>query len=63
MATLVEFSKTIQFIGIIHNPATIEIAPNWLGVTMQEPGVSTLVPAKLADLKAVVHHEAAIQLS
>ena len=62
-ATLVEFSKTIQFIVITHNPATIEIAPNWLGVTMQEPGVSTLVPAKLPDSKAVVQHEAAIQLS
>ncbi len=62
-ATLVEFSKTIQFIVITHNPATIEIAPNWLGVTMQEPGVSTLVPAKPPDSKAVVQHEAAIQLS
>ena len=62
-ATLREFSKTIQFIVITHNPATIEIAPNWLGVTMQEPGVSTLVPAKLPGSKAVVQHEAAIQLS
>ena len=62
-ATLEEFSKTIQFIVITHNPSTIEIAPNWLGVTMQEPGVSTLVPAKLPGSKAVVQHEAAINLS
>ncbi len=59
-ATLEEFSKTIQFIVITHNPSTIEIAPNWLGVTMQEPGVSTLVPAKLPGSKAVVQHESAI---
>ena len=61
--TLEDFSKTIQFIVITHNPATIEIAPNWLGVTMQEPGVSTLVPAKLPESKAVVQHEAAIPVS
>ena len=61
--TLEEFSKTIQFIVITHNPATIEIAPNWLGVTMQEPGISTLVPAKLPDSKAVVQHESAIPVS
>ena len=62
-ATLEEFSRTIQFIVITHNPATIEIAPNWLGVTMQEPGVSTLVPAKLPGSKAVVQHESAIPIS
>lgn len=57
---LVEFSDTIQFIVITHNPTTIEVAPNWLGVTMQEPGVSTLVPARLPDSKAVVRDQAAI---
>ena len=47
-ATLLEeFSKTTQFIVITHNPTTIERAPIWLGVTMQEAGVSTLVPARL----------------
>ncbi|CAN5357946.1 chromosome segregation protein SMC [soil metagenome] len=35
-----------QFIVITHNPTTIESANVWLGVTMQEPGVSTLVPAR-----------------
>ena len=58
--TLQEFSQTIQFIVITHNPATIEIAPNWLGVTMQEPGVSTLIPAKLPGSKVVVQQESAI---
>ncbi|MBV9529190.1 AAA family ATPase, partial [Sphingomonas sp.] len=44
---LVEFSKITQFIVITHNPTTIERAPVWLGVTMNEPGVSTLVPARM----------------
>jgi chromosome segregation protein len=44
---LKEFTGLCQFIVITHNPTTIEAAPVWLGVTMQEPGVSTLVPARL----------------
>lgn len=44
---LAQFRGSTQFIVITHNPTTIEAAPVWLGVTMQEPGVSTLVPAKL----------------
>lgn len=44
---LKSFSETIQFIVITHNPSTIEHAPVWLGVTMQEPGVSTLVPTRV----------------
>ncbi len=54
-ALLQEFVDRIQFIVITHNPATIESAPIWLGVTMQEPGVSTLVPARLPGEKARVH--------
>ncbi len=44
---LKEFSKTIQFVIVTHNATTIAASPVWLGVTMQEPGVSTLVPATL----------------
>ncbi|MCO5295474.1 MAG: chromosome segregation protein SMC [Fimbriimonadaceae bacterium] len=47
VALLRDFSATSQFVVITHNPTTIEAAPVWLGITMQEPGVSTLVPAKL----------------
>ncbi|MBI3721621.1 MAG: AAA family ATPase [Fimbriimonas ginsengisoli] len=47
---LSEFSASTQFIVVTHNPATIESAPVWLGVTMQEPGVSTLVPARTPAL-------------
>ncbi|MDX1934463.1 MAG: chromosome segregation protein SMC [Capsulimonadales bacterium] len=35
-----DFGKTSQFIVITHNPTTMEAAPLWYGVTMQEPGVS-----------------------
>ena len=42
-----DFSQTTQFIVVTHNPTTIESAPVWLGVTMQEPGVSTLVPTRV----------------
>jgi chromosome segregation protein len=39
-----EFEGRTQFICITHNPLTIESAPIWFGVTMQEPGVSTVIP-------------------
>jgi chromosome segregation protein len=44
-----DFSKEIQFIVITHNTSTIAAAPVWLGVTMSEPGVSTLVPVRIPD--------------
>jgi chromosome segregation protein len=50
---LKEFSGMLQFIVITHNPTTIVAAPVWLGVTMQEPGVSTLVPARLPAAEVV----------
>ena len=57
---LAEFSTTIQFIVITHNPVTIEVAPIWLGVTMQDPGISTLVPARMKESKAVVKEQSNI---
>ena len=42
-----EFTDTSQFIVITHNPTTIQSALVWLGVTMQEPGISTLLPTRL----------------
>ncbi|HTQ10444.1 MAG TPA: AAA family ATPase, partial [Fimbriimonadaceae bacterium] len=44
---LEEFIEGTQFIVITHNRTTIARAPVWLGVTMQEPGVSTLIPVRL----------------
>lgn len=49
-----DFSAKSQFIVITHNPTTIESAPIWLGVTMSEPGVSTLVPTRVSVARAVV---------
>lgn len=46
---LKEFAKTSQFIVITHNPTTIEAAPIWFGVTMQEPGISTVVPYRVKE--------------
>ena len=45
---LKEFSENSQFIVVTHNRATMEAANNLYGVTMQEPGVSTLLSVKLA---------------
>ncbi|HMS55092.1 MAG TPA: chromosome segregation protein SMC [Fimbriimonadaceae bacterium] len=42
-----EFSGTTQFIVITHNDLTIRAMETWLGVTMNEPGVSTLVPVRM----------------
>lgn len=52
-----EFKETTQFIVITHNPTTISAAPVWLGVTMQEPGVSTLVPTNVGALPEVPAEE------
>ena len=35
-----DFGQTSQFIVITHNATTMEAAPLWFGITMQEPGVS-----------------------
>jgi len=42
-----EFTDRVQFIVITHNHATIVRADVFLGVSMQEPGVSILVPVRL----------------
>ena len=41
---LEDFSRNSQFIVVTHNPVTIEAAPVWFGITMQEPGVSAVLP-------------------
>ncbi|MDQ2986299.1 MAG: chromosome segregation protein SMC [Armatimonadota bacterium] len=40
-------AREAQFIVITHNPTTIEAAPTWFGVTMTEPGVSTVIPYRV----------------
>jgi chromosome segregation protein len=47
VALLRSFTDRTQFILVTHNPTTIFAADVWLGVTMQEPGVSMLAPVHL----------------
>jgi chromosome segregation protein len=49
---LEEFKRTTQFIVITHNPRTMQAADAVFGVTMQEPGVSTIVGVRLAEAEA-----------
>jgi chromosome segregation protein len=48
-----EFKRSTQFIVITHNPRTMQAAEAVYGVTMQEPGVSTIVGVRLAELELV----------
>ena len=50
---LQEFKHSTQFIVITHNPRTMQSGDAVYGVTMQEPGVSTIVGVRLGE-KAVV---------
>ncbi len=47
-SALHDFTDRTQFIVITHNPSTIERAPVWLGVTMQD-GVSMLLPTRVSN--------------
>ncbi len=46
---LQDFKQQTQFVVITHNPRTIEAADWIYGVTMEEPGVSTVVGVRLED--------------
>jgi chromosome segregation protein len=46
---LEEFKATTQFLVITHNPRTMQSADAVYGVTMQEPGVSTIVGVRLGE--------------
>lgn len=60
-AALHDYTENTQFIVITHNMTTIASAPVWVGVTMQEPGVSSLVPVRLPDTKEAMVEAAAIE--
>ncbi|MEM7459832.1 MAG: chromosome segregation protein SMC, partial [Pseudomonadota bacterium] len=44
-----EMSETVQFVFISHNKATMEMAQQLMGVTMNEPGVSRLVAVDIDE--------------
>ena len=46
-----QFSEEIQFIIVTHNKMTMSTVDVIYGVTMQEPGVSKLVPVDFRNLK------------
>jgi chromosome segregation protein len=48
-----EFKADTQFLVITHNPRTMQSADAVYGVTMQEPGVSTIVGVRLAEPEPV----------
>ncbi len=49
-----EFKADTQFIVITHNPRTMQVADAVYGVTMQEPGVSTIVGVRLGEAQATL---------
>jgi chromosome segregation protein len=52
VAMVKEFSKRTQFIVITHNKKTMEASDCLYGVTMQKPGVSSVVSVRLDGLRA-----------
>ncbi|HWP38408.1 MAG TPA: chromosome segregation protein SMC [Gemmatimonadales bacterium] len=48
-----EFKSETQFIVITHNPRTMQAADAVYGITMQEPGVSTIVGVRLGEAASV----------
>ena len=52
-----EFKKDTQFLVITHNPRTMQSADAVYGVTMQEPGVSTVVGVRLGQTQGVASSE------
>ena len=50
---LEEFKADTQFLVITHNPRTMQAADAVYGVTMQEPGVSTIVGVRLGEKEHV----------
>ncbi|MEJ2184757.1 MAG: AAA family ATPase [Gemmatimonadota bacterium] len=53
LAMLQEFKKETQFIVITHNPRTMEAADWIYGVTMEEPGISTVVGVQMDEVLAM----------
>lgn len=52
-----KLSNTVQFVLITHNPLTMDVADELIGVTMQEPGVSRVVSVNMAMALEMVNKE------
>ena len=56
-----DFSERSQFLIITHNPVTMESAPMWYGVTMREPGVSSILSYRMPqEATATLEAEAVV---
>ena len=53
-ALISEMKKNIQFLIVTHNKRTMEAADHLYGVTMGEPGVSTILSARFEDAEALI---------
>ena len=49
LAVIRRFSERTQFIMVTHNKKTMAAADNLYGITMEEPGLSTLVSVRLSE--------------
>ncbi|MFO7916285.1 MAG: chromosome segregation protein SMC [Candidatus Krumholzibacteriales bacterium] len=56
---LKKFSEDTQFIIITHNKITMEIADSLLGITMQESGVTSVVPVDIERVEDVLNQKGA----
>jgi chromosome segregation protein len=57
-----EFSERSQFLLITHNPTTMEGAPTWYGVTMREPGISSILSYRVPQESLPTEMETAVVL-
>ena len=55
-----DFARETQFLVITHNPTTMEAAPTWYGVTMQEPGISRILSYRVPESAVVSQPESAL---
>ncbi|HJZ11667.1 MAG TPA: hypothetical protein VJ521_05935, partial [Acidobacteriota bacterium] len=53
-ALIAEAKKQVQFLIVTHNKRTMEAADQLYGVTMGEPGVSTILSARFEDAEALI---------
>jgi len=52
VSLIAEMKKHVQFIVVTHNKRTMEAADHLYGVTMGEPGVSSVLSARFEEAEA-----------